>query len=208
MNVRALEVEGHSGQPLPCVIYEVGRERAAVVFPGAAQDAYRLGGSPARPDLNYVRMLLLQRGYDVLEVWWQAETRPEQMKDRDAWYRESGLAAIRAAGEERVRLLVGRSIGTAALTALQASHGSLASLWIAPLTTHHEVRAALNAWGGPKLVVAGDSDQAFEPVPAVETILIPGGDHALNVGEAAASARALADALDRIGAWLVELESN
>lgn len=208
MDVRTFEVDGYEGQRLPCVLYEVGGGRAAVVLPGAAQDSYRLGGSPARPDLHYVRALLLEQGYDVLEAWWQADERPEPKESRAAWYRESGLAAIRAAGKERVCLLVGRSLGTAALTVLIASHGSLASLWIAPLTTHREVREALTAWIGPKLVVAGDADEAFKLVPAIETILVPGGDHGLNVGEAAASARALAAALDGIRSWLIKLNAG
>ena len=208
MDVRAFDVEGYEGRPLPCALYEVGGKRAAVVLPGAAQASYRLGGSPARPDLHYVRALLLEQGYDVLEAWWQADERPEQKDSREAWYRENALAAIGVAGAERVRLLVGRSLGTAALTMLRASHASTASLWIAPLTTHREVRDALTAWSGPKLVVAGDADEAFELVPEIETILVPGGDHGLNVGDAPASARALGAALDGIRAWLIQLEAG
>jgi hypothetical protein len=192
MDARPLEVDGYDGDALLCVLYETGSDRAAVVFPGACRAGYRLGGSPARPDLNYTRALLTQQGFDVLEVWWDAETKPESKPE---WYRANAEAAIRAAGYGRVGLLVGRSMGTVALSFLpELSH--LKSIWIAPLTTLEPVREALLAWRGPRMVIAGDADQAFEPVLGVETLLIPNADHGLDVGDAAASARALADALD------------
>ena len=100
-----------------------------------------------------------------------------------------------------MRLLVGRSIGTAALAHLP-EWNHVSSLWIAPLTSAAHVREALAAWRGPKLVVAGDADDAFQPVASVETVLVPGADHGFDVGDAAASAHALADALDRVGAWV------
>jgi hypothetical protein len=204
VNVGALEVEGYGGQLLPCALYEVGGERAAVILPGAARATYRLGGSPARPDLHYTRALLAEQGYNVLEVWWDADTCPDPP---DPWCRENALAAITAAGEDRVRLLIGRSLGTIGLAAL-AEKADLASIWIAPLTYLPHVRDALVSWRGPALAVAGDADDGFVAVDGVETVVVPRGDHGLDVGEAAASARALAAALDEIRAWLVRLQAG
>jgi hypothetical protein len=198
VQIRELDVAGHGGQAVPCLFFEPARERVAVVLPGAMRSGGRMGGSPGRPDLHYVRALLLERGFGVLGVWWDAETKPEESKP---WYRDNALAALAAAGHERVRLLVGRSIGTAALTHLP-EWNDVSSLWIAPLTSAAHVRDALAAWRGPKLVVAGGADDAFEPVAGVETVLVPGADHGFDVGDAAASARALADALDRIRVWV------
>ncbi len=198
MQIDELEVTGHAGQRIPCVFYEGGREAVAVVFPGAIRSSGRLGGSPARPDLHYTRALLLELGLGVLEVWWNAETKP---KESEQWYRDNALAAIAAAGQGRVRLLVGRSLGTAGFAHLPEWNHT-PSLWIAPLTSAAPVRAALAGWRGPKLVIAGDADDTFERVDGVETVLVPGADHALAVDDPAASARLLADVLDRMRAWL------
>jgi pimeloyl-ACP methyl ester carboxylesterase len=194
MDVRELELVGYEGAAVPCVFHEPGRTRVAVVFPGAIRSGGRLGGSPARPDLHYTRALLLEVGFGVLEVWWDAETKPDGNFE---WYRDNVFAAVTAADDERVRLLVGRSIGSAALANVPELN-QLASLWIAPLTYAEPVRDALAAWRGPKLVVVGDRDESFVPVDGVETVLVPGGDHGFNVGDAVASARALADALERV----------
>ena len=199
MEARAFEVAGYEGRPLPLVAYEAGAERAAVILPGNASHGYRLGGSPARPDLSFTRALLIEHGYDVVEVWWKGDERPEA---DDAWYRDNALAAVAAAGEGRVRLVVGRSMGTIALSLLLRELGGLTSMWIAPLTYLAPVREALLWWPGPKLVVAGEADSAFEPVEGVATVLVPGGDHALTAGGAPASARALANALDAMDTWL------
>jgi hypothetical protein len=198
VQIDELEVSGHAGEPIPCVFYEGGREGVAVVFPGAIRGGGRLGGSPARPDLHYTRALLLELGLGVLEVWWNAETRP---RGREEWYRDNALAAIAAAGPERVRLLVARSLGTAALTHVP-EWNHVPSLWIAPLTSVASVRVALAGWRGPRLAIAGDADEVYEPVAGVETMLVPGADHALAVGDPAASARLLADILDRMRLWL------
>lgn len=203
MEARALEAAGYGGRPLPCVLYETGAERAAVVLPGNARAGHRLGGTPARPDLHFTRALLLESGLDVLEAWWDGDSRPDPPGERERWYRESALAATRAAGESRVALLVGRSMGTAGLSFLpELSH--LPSIWIAPLTTVERVRSAVEGWRGPVLVVAGEADEAFAPVAGerIELVSVPGADHGLDVGDAATSARALADVLDRMRDWL------
>jgi hypothetical protein len=204
VNVRTLEAEGYSGQVLRCALYEVRGEQAAVILPGGARATYRLGGSPARPDLHYTRALLVEQGYDVLEAWWDADTCPDPP---DPWCRENALAAITAAGEDRVRLLVGRSLGTIGLAAV-AEKADVASIWIAPLTYLPRVRDALVAWRGPSLAVAGDADEGFVAVDGVETVVVPRGDHGLGVGEAAASARAMAAVLDGIRAWLERVQAG
>lgn len=204
MEPRALEVEGYAGLPLGCVLHEAGGGRAAVILPGNSSAGRRLGGTPARPDLHFTRALLVESGYDVLEVWWDGDSRPEEPAERAAWYRDNALAGLRAAGQDRVRLLVGRSIGTIGLSSVR-DHDDLASLWIAPLTVFAPVRDGLRAWRGPALVVVGDADEGYEPVAGVETAVVPNGDHGLAVGDAAASARALADALDVVRGWLARL---
>ena len=92
-------------------------------------------------------------------------------------------------------------MGTVALS-LMPELRHLKSIWIAPLTTLDPIREGLLAWRGPKIVVAGDADEAFVPVQGVQTVLVPNGDHGLYVGDAAASARALADALDEMRVFI------
>ncbi|MBD0330744.1 MAG: hypothetical protein ICV64_11660 [Thermoleophilia bacterium] len=198
MAVRELTVRGYGGASVPCLFHEEERERAAVVFPGGTRSGGRLGGSPARPDLHFTRALLLELGLGVLEVWWDAATKP---RASEGWFRENALAAVRAAGGDRVAVLVGRSIGTGALAHLP-EWNDRSSLWLAPLTSVRPVREALLAWRGPKLVVAGDADEAFEPVEGVDTVLVRGADHGFDLGDAAASARALADALEGMRRFL------
>jgi hypothetical protein len=203
VEVRELEVAGHGGRAVPCVFFEERRPRVAVVLPGAIRSGGRLGGAPARPDLNYTRALLLSHGYGVLEVWWDAETMPDE---GEPWLRENALGALDAAGEARVRILVGRSIGTWAVAALDDSWAASPAIFLAPVTP---AWPSIRLRPGPGFVVIGDADERYDRA-AVEgwraagkdVIVIPGANHGLEVADPAASARLLADVLDHMGEWL------
>src|SRR5918996_636764 len=105
--MRGLEVAGHGGRAVPCVFFNEDRERVAVVFPGGIMSGGRLGGAPSRPDLHYTRGLLLSLGYGVLEVWWDAETMPDEY---EPWLHDNAVAALDAAGSSRVAILVASSL--------------------------------------------------------------------------------------------------
>jgi hypothetical protein len=206
-----LDPVGHGGAPLPCVLVGAAT-RCALVLPGAGNAGNRLGGTPARPDLHFTRALLLEQGWSVLEVWWDAGT-----LDRDApdsWLLDNAhaaLAAIRDADREPA-FLVGRSLGTMALALLRAAEPELArlpSVWIAPLLHREPVRESLLHGGGARFVLCGGADEAYDVGVATllhrrdaDVVVVEHADHGLDVGDAPASARALADALERLREFL------
>ena len=203
MHVDELEVAGHAGRPVPCVFYEAGREHVAAVFPGGVTSGGRLGGAPTRPDLSYTRALLLALGFGVLEVWWDAETMPD---DGKPWLRDNAVAAVSAAGEQRVRLLVCRSLGSGVIEVLDDRWGGLPAIALAPVS---RPAATIERRRGPAFVVVGDADSHYDAAVVErwraagrEVVVLPGASHALEVDDPATSARLLADALDRMRAWL------
>ncbi len=200
-------VPGHGGAPLPCVLHG-DAPRCAVVLPGAGRAGNRLGGTPARPDLHFTRALLQERGLAVLEAWWDTEALDRD--DLSAWLLGNARAAV-AAAEERERtptLLVGRSIGGLALAHLRAAEperARLPSIWIAPLMHREQVRESLLHGGGALFVVCGSADEAYDANLATllhrrgaDVVVLEGADHGLDCGDAPASARALAEALERM----------
>jgi pimeloyl-ACP methyl ester carboxylesterase len=204
VGVRELEVAGHGGRSVPCVFFEEGRERVAVVFPGAISSGGRLGGAPSRPDLSYTRVLLLGLGFAVLEVWWDAATMPDE---GEPWLRDNALAALAAAREWRVRLLVCRSLGTGVIAVLDHGWDETPAVLVAPVSTSF---AAIERRAGSAFVVIGDRDERYDAgaverwrAAGKEVVVVPGGNHALEVDDPARSARLLADVLDRMRAWIV-----
>jgi hypothetical protein len=204
----AIEIEGYGGARLPCVLHTADEARgSAIVIPGSARAGNRLGSTPHRPDLNYVRLLLLGLGLSVLEVWWDTDAAPDG-DEGEEWLAANAAAAVAAAGGPRVG--VARSWGARALAKLVlAGSGPATTVWIAPLIRHPEVREALERVGESACIVAGTADDLvphadLREVEAAGTtvVLLPGGNHGLEVGGPAASARALADALDELHIFL------
>ena len=203
MEIRELEVAGHRGLVLPCVFYEERRERVAVVLPGGIRSGGRLGGAPSRPDLSYTRALLLALGFGVLEVWWDAETMPEE---GEPWLRENALGALAAAGPDRVRILVGRSLGTWAVAVLEDRWPEAPAIFLAPVTF---AWPAIERRRGRAFIVIGDRDERYDraaverwQAAAKDVVVIPGANHGLEVADPAESARLLGDVLDRMRAWV------
>jgi pimeloyl-ACP methyl ester carboxylesterase len=208
---RTFEVAGYGGAPVPCVLYETGGDGVALLLPGGSRAGHRLGGTPARPDLHFTSRLLRERGPSVLEVWWDAEGAPDA--DFRAWLETNALAGAAAAreGGRSLALAAGRSIGTGGLAAL-AARGELRgtpTVWLAPLLGHEEIVDALGRLDAPAFVACGEADELCpsEQLARVrgaghDVHVVPGGNHGLAVAGAAASARALADLLDRLEAFL------
>lgn len=154
-----------------------------------------------------MRQLLLGLGLSVLEVWWDTDTAPDGA-EAEEWLAANAAAAVAAVGGPRVG--VARSWGTRALAKLlRAGSAPATTVWIAPLVRHPEVRAALEGCGESACVVAGTADElvpatglrALEAAGAT-VVPIPGANHGFEVDGPAASARALADALDALHAFL------
>lgn len=187
-----------------------GARGSALVVPGGARAAYRLGGTPARPDLNYTRQLLLSLGLSVLELWWHADTAPDG-EDGERWL-AANAAAGAAAAAAAAPLLVGvaRSWGARGLAKLVlAGSPPATTVWIAPLLGHAEVRTALERAGESACLLAGTADGLVpladvRSVEATGVVVVPihGANHGLEVDGPAASARALAGALDELHVFL------
>jgi pimeloyl-ACP methyl ester carboxylesterase len=179
------------------------------VFPGGARAGNRLGGTPARPDLHFAREVLLGEGLAVLEVWWDAGRAPDG--DLEPWLDAHVEAALAAASEAReVGCLVGRSFGTLAVArALPNRLASVPTIWLAPLFTRPEVVAAVVGAGSSAFVAGGSGDALFAGegverarAAGAEVVVVEGADHGLGLDDPAASARALADVLDRMRLFL------
>jgi hypothetical protein len=184
---------------LPCVLHG-DTDRVAVVFPGASTHEHRLGGTPARPDLHYARAVLQKHGYSVLEVWWDASSRPAE--NRDAWY-DANVATALSSLNEAPAFLVGRSLGTYALARRIVAEGDTfdrPTIWIAPLMNQPIVRDALKRLEAPAFVVGGTADEAFLPAElemSRATILaLDGANHGLEVDDPRGSARLLVELVD------------
>jgi hypothetical protein len=209
-----LEVRGPGGVPVTCVLHARRDDTSsALVLPGAVRAGGRLGGSPARPDLSFVSMLLRSLGIAVLEVWWDLDDAPPG--EEDDWLEAIALAAARsAAARGGLRVAVGRSTGTVALARVIGDgvfDRLAASLWIAPLLHESSVRTAIAARGAGAFVTGGAADPLFEPGAAgslrdagATVVVLPAADHALCVDDPAASARLLGELLDDLRAFLVD----
>lgn len=206
-----LELHGHGGVTLPCLLHG-DAARCALVLPGAATSQNRLGGTPARPDLHFTRALLQEQGYSVLEVWWDAAGADRD--DLEGWLLDNaraGIDGIVAHGRE-LALLVGRSLGTVALAHVRAQepgHARVPSIWIAPLLHREPVRESLLHGGGSCFVLCGGQDEAYDAGVATllhrrgaDVVVLEHADHGLDCGDAPTSARGLADALERMRDFL------
>ena len=205
--MKLLETAGYDGRELRLVLHG-DAEHAAVVLPGRAGAGNRVGGSPARPDLHLARALLQEQGLAVLEVWWDADEIPDG--EREPWLLGNARAAVGILDEEgrRAALLVGRSLGSLALALLRHEEPELArlpSVWIAPLVHLEPVRASLLRDGGPRFVLWGDRDEAYDAGLATllhrrgaDVLVLERANHGLDVGDAPATARALAEALEQL----------
>ncbi|MEO3750496.1 alpha/beta hydrolase [Streptomyces sp. B6B3] len=153
----------------------------ALVIPGA-------GYSPARPLLHYARAVLRSHDWTVRELWWQppddlAELAPA---DRAAWVREEVVTAVAAEGGD-CGLLVGKSLGS--LAADLAADRGLPAVWLTPLLAAEHVVRAVARSTAPTLLVGGTGDglwdaenaRALASRPPVESLELPGADHALEL---------------------------
>jgi hypothetical protein len=161
-----IEITGYRGKAVPCVLHSAGGERGVgVVFPGAARERNRLGGTPARPDLHYTRAVLRAEGLAVFEVWWDAGSIPDDALDEwlDANVRAAQAAAAR---EHPLALLAGRALGTMALARVVSNaeweQNAVPTVWLAPLLRQPLVVDALARLHEPAFIVGGDADPAFD----------------------------------------------
>src|SRR5687768_16578426 len=157
-----LEITNYRGEPLENLFIRTaeGNEKLALVFPGAG---YRC----AMPLLYYATEALALHGYDILHVEYRynradfpepgGEDRKQALLD-DV---KAAYAAAIAQGSYTTITLVGKSLGSVAMSLLLSAHSELADavcIWLTPLVRVPAVGRSIARHKGRSLIVAGTAD--------------------------------------------------
>lgn len=142
------------------------------------------GYSPAAPLLDFASRALLQHGYAVQQVWWDASGLEG---DPTEWVGAQVAAALGAEAPAPDRLLVaGKSLGTRAAP-YAAEHGYDA-IWLTPLLVDESCVEGIRRNPGRQLLVGGSGDRLWDGHVArgleregCRVTEIPGADHSLGV---------------------------
>ena len=173
----------------------------ALVLPGRAY-------APSAPLLEFARLVLLQRGYAVQQVWWDASTRGPDVGP-DVWVREHAAAALAAEVEPPRRVvLVGKSLGTWA--ASYAADCRYDAIWLTPLLVERAVVDGIRSSPARQLVVGGSADEFWDASVAgglvregCEVMTVPDADHGMCVpGDAVRSASIHTEVTRRMDAFV------
>lgn len=151
------------------------------------------------PLLSYCSLLLLRRGWTVLEVGWPAPP-PGTAGEVEAIAR-SLLDPI----EARHQLVVAKSLGCYAVPV--AAELGVPGVWLTPVLEDPALAEQVRRLPGPGLLVGGTADPMWRAEQAHASALrvheVPGGDHGLLVGgDEQASVLALQRVLAVIDAFL------
>jgi len=187
---RTLDLRGTSG-PIGNTFLSQDASRIAVVLPGFM-------GGWSTPATYYPVLALLDRGFDALcldSVY--REHPPVDVLTADA---RAAVEAGRRAGDYSEVAVVGKSLGTVAVTELVLSGAmprSTMSIWLTPLLRSERTIAALEALQRRALIVIGTADPHFDQA-ALDALVarghvvevIAGANHGLTVdGDAVKSAQ-------------------
>ncbi len=130
-----------------------------LVLPGRAY-------SPAAPLLEVARCALLEHGFTVQLVWWDAASRAEaDVSDPEPWVRRQVEAALADEVADHV-VLVGKSLGTHA--ASYAAERGLDAIWLTPLLVDPRLVEGIAANAGRQLLVGGRADELWDHAVAEE----------------------------------------
>jgi hypothetical protein len=173
----------------------------ALVLPGRAYP-------PSAPLLEFARRALLQHGFTVQQVWWDATARGDD-DEPEPWVRRHVEAALAEEGADRV-LLVGKSLGTRA--ASYAAERGLDSVWLTPLLAEPEVAEAIAANPGRQLLVGGLADELWDAAIAREladngcdVLEVPDADHSMGTGDAVRTAEIHVEVARAVEAYLSQV---
>lgn len=190
-SITSLAIAGYNGRPLANRFFRQDGESdwLALVLPG-------MGYTAAMPLLFYPTNLLLALGADVLQVQYDLDREPAYQQaaaqERRRWLSEDATAAYaigRAQRAYRRLTLIGKSIGTLAMTDLlpQTPAAGTHCVWLTPLLTTPELRAAIAAHPRPSLYAIGTADPYYQPAlldelrlaTNGEALVFEGADHGL-----------------------------
>jgi hypothetical protein len=179
-------------------------QNLAVIFPGA-------GYTTMGPMLYYIGQTLVERGDDVLLVEYKSALSADPSR-----VGEIAVAAIteglRQGSYERI-ILVGKSLGTRALAHLSRTKNSwngddkpIRSIWLTPLLGDPALVSEIGKLGDAQFLATGTEDHPHYQANAlsglsesVETFVIPGADHGLDIpGDVLASIRTMEELVRRV----------
>lgn len=186
----------------------------ALMLPG-------LGYSADMPLLYYSKMLLLNRGVDVLQLM-PATMSPEfqalDAESRNSWLRGDVLAGLEAGLKQRKYrglILVGKSIGSISIAlALPTAQSRLPTcvVWLTPLFREAIVMEAAFSCQGPSFFLCGGADSTYQH-DKMDSILklntkaicwvAEGADHSLEIGDdEEATFQAIKEGMKTLGRFL------
>ncbi|HYF71194.1 MAG TPA: hypothetical protein VD864_00155 [Nocardioides sp.] len=178
--------------------------RRALILPGRRY-------TPALPLLQLTRGVLVEHGWSVREVWWEA---PASLEGINGWVADQARAAI---AEESALppaperwLIAAKSLGT---RVVRTGPRVDAYVLLTPLVTSPGVVASITelvADGVPVLLVGGTDDDLWSGDAARSTgaqvLELPGADHVLELpGDPAGTARLQAQVVAEVGSFLASL---
>lgn len=190
-----LSIKTSTGRSLDNRFFTAGHPNGwlALVLPG-------LGYSADMPLLYYPKLLLLNRGVDVLQL--MPATLSEEFQGLDTnsrqdWLRADVLAGLHtglAQRQYRGIILVGKSISSIAIAlGLEAAQSRLPTLavWLTPLFRETVVMDAAHACKNASFFLCGGADSTYlhdnldailkQNTKAIACV-IPGADHSLELG--------------------------
>lgn len=213
-----LSIVNASGRSLSNLFFRADHANGwlALVLPG-------LGYSADMPLLYYSKMLLFDRGVDVLQLM-PATQSPEfqslDAKNREGWLRRDILAGLEVGLRQRSYrglVLVGKSIGSISVAlALPTAQSRLptCAVWLTPLFREAIVMDAAFSCKGPSFFLCGSADSTYQQEkmdsilklnPKAIAWIAAGADHSIEInGDEEATFQAMKEGMQTLGRFLDE----
>ncbi len=211
----SLEIPGNLGHSVKNEYHQQtgASDNLALIYPG-------LRYSCDKPLLYYTTNLLLERGYDVLQL--RANYRTPQFQDlsqadRTIQLIEDGKALLNAGRQAKSYsnlLLTGKSLGTLTMAFIFNEDRNLLNaktIWLTPLLHLPPVSQISLELTGPAFVVGSDADPTFESEPVTKiqsmsnttTQIIKHANHSLEIpGEPLRSLQILTQVMENLNSFL------
>lgn len=166
----------------------------------------------------YSQELAIRRQWDIMQVNYDyramQSTTQEARVQRMAVDCRAVMGAALSRGEHRRVILVGKSLGTIAMTTLlgAGTDRDVIALWLTPVIRLPEVREVMLTTAGRSAVVIGTRDDHYDAVFLDELRdrgamieVVEGGDHSLDIdGDVVASIGVLGKVIGRLDGFLAD----
>lgn len=188
-----LEVFGFNQRKVSNIFFQQPKSsgKLALIHPGLRYNC-------DKPLLYFTTEALLQKGFDVIQLWADYTT-PEfhdltQAEQSRCLFEDS--SALLSAGKQTrsydLLLLGGKSIGTLTMTLLLNQDQKMLSattLWLTPLLYMPPLVQVIKELQGPAFIAGSDADPTFDmevaseitETPNISTLVVNGGDHSLEI---------------------------